>query len=97
MKSLMIAAMLLIGATALASSDVKITSFKFLDHGSHFSPGAELCGELTTPLNKPVMVKIVSDPEEKSPGNYYTWTGPEGKFCAVIATYTGKADAELQK
>lgn len=97
MKSLMIAATLLIGTDALASSDVKITSFKFLDHGSHFTPGAELCGELVSPTGKPEMVKIVSDPEEKAPGNYYAWAGPEGKFCAVIATYTGKADASLQK
>lgn len=84
-------------STAAFASDVKITSFKFMDHSAHFSPGAELCGEVISPTGKPAMIKVTSDPEEKAPGNYYVWSGPDGKFCAVIATYSGKADAELVK
>ena len=96
MKSLFVFLSLTLSATALAS-DVKITSFRFMDHSAHFSPGAEICGEIISPSGKPVMIKVTSDPEEKVPGNYYVWSGPDGKFCAIIATYTGKANADIQK
>ena len=79
------------------ASDVKVTSFRFLESGSHFSPAAEICGELLTPSGKPEMVKITSDPGSKGPGLYYSWAGPEGKFCSIIATFTGKAEVETQK
>ena len=78
-------------------SDVKVTSFRFLESGSRFSPAAEICGELLTPSGKAEMVKITSDPASKGPGLYYSWTGPEGKFCSIIATFTGKAEVETQK
>lgn len=84
-------------STASFAAGVKVTSFKFLDHGSHFTPGAELCGEVTQPTGKPEMIKIVSDPGSKSPGSYYAWAGTDGKFCTLIATYTGKAEADLEK
>lgn len=77
------------------ASDIKVTSFSFLDHSAHFSPGAEFCGELVAPTGKPEMIKIVSDPGMKDPAQYFAWAGPEGKFCTIIATYTGKAEAIL--
>ncbi len=86
--------LVLVSSTAFAG-DVKVTSFRFLDHSAHFSPGAELCGEVVIPSGKPTMIKITSDPTEKSPGNYYAWTGGDGKFCSIIATYTGKAEVGL--
>lgn len=79
------------------ASDVKVTSFRFLQSGSHSSAAAEICGELINPTAKPEMVKITSDPGSKGPGQYYSWTGPEGKFCSVIATYTGKAEVDAVK
>lgn len=88
-------AIIFIGTTAFASA-VKVTNFRFLSSGSSFSAAAELCGELVVPTGKSEMVKIVSDPTSKSPGNYFAWTGKDGKFCSVIATYTGKADADLE-
>ncbi len=77
------------------AADVKITSFRFLENGSNFSPAAELCGELVTPSGKPEMIKITSDPGAKGPGLYYTWAGKDGKFCSLLATYSGQANAEL--
>jgi hypothetical protein len=94
LKSLLVSSVFL-GSTAFASS-VKVTNFKFLNSGSSLSAAAELCGELLAPTGKPEMVKIVSDPTSKGPGNYFAWTGKDGKFCAVIATYTGKAEADLE-
>lgn len=77
------------------AADVKITSFRFLESGATASPAAELCGELVTPSNKPEMLKIISDPKSKAPGLYYIWAGKDGKFCCVLATYSGNAEAEL--
>lgn len=85
----------LVSAAAVAS-DVKITSFRFLDQAPRRSPAAELCGQVTPPTGKAEMIKIVSDPDSKGPGNYYTWAGANGKFCSVIATYTGQAEAVLE-
>lgn len=79
------------------ASDAKVTSFRFLQSGSHSSAAAEICGELINPTAKPEMIKITSDPGSKGPGKYYSWTGPEGKFCSVIATYTGKAEVDTVK
>ncbi len=86
---------LILSASAFAS-DVKVTSFRFLESGSHFSPAAELCGELIAPTGKSEMVKIVADPQSKGPAAYHAWTGKDGKFCSVLATFTGKAEADLE-
>ncbi len=94
MKKLAIS-LIFISASAFAS-DVKVTSFRFLESGSHFSPAAELCGELIAPTGKSEMIKVVSDPQSKGPAAYHVWTGKDGKFCSVIATFTGKAEADLE-
>lgn len=86
---------LILSASAFAS-DVKVTSFRFLESGSHFSPAAELCGELIAPTGKSEMVKIVADPQSKGPAAYHAWTGKDGMFCSVLATFTGKAEADLE-
>lgn len=80
-----------------SGSEIKVTSFKFLQSGAQLSPAAEICGELVTPTGKFEIVKIVSDPSSKAPAFYFALTGKDGKFCQIIATYTGKADAELAK
>lgn len=83
------------GGFAFAGS-VKVTSFRFLENNApHFSPTAELCGEILAPTGKPEMIKITSDPDSKGPAYYYIWAGKDGKFCSVIATFTGKANADL--
>ena len=89
-------AILLLSSTALAATDtVKITSFYFLENGAARTPAAELCGSLNQPTGKPEMIKITVDPKSKDPGMYNAWTGKDGKFCLVLATYSGSADAEL--
>lgn len=95
MKAMLAIIFSMVGATAFAG-DVKVTSFRFIENGSHFSPAAEMCGELVAPTGKPEMIKIVSDPNSKGSATYYVWTGKEGKFCSMLATYTGKAEADLE-
>lgn len=98
MKAIVTSILFLVGFTgsaALAADSVKITSFYYLESGSSRTPAAELCGVLTQPTGKPEMVKITADPNGKQPGIYNTWAGKDGKFCTVLATYSGKADAEL--
>lgn len=94
MKSI-VTALFLLGSTAIAADSVKITSFYYLETGSNRSPAAELCGVLIQPTGKSEMVTITSDPKGKTPGIYNTFTNKDGKFCSVIATYSGSADAEL--
>lgn len=83
------------GSVAYAADTVKITSFYYLETGANRTPAAELCGVLAQPTGKPEMVKVTVDPKGKQPGIYNTWAGKDGKFCTVLATYTGAADAEL--
>ena len=85
----------LVGANVFAA-DVNITSFRFLEEAKNFSPTAELCGQMAAPSGLPVMIKVTSDPDSKSPGSYHIWTGKDGKFCTILATYTGQANAELE-
>ena len=78
------------------ASGVKITNFRFLNNSTSYSAAAELCGVLVAPSGKPEMIKIISDPASKGPGNYIVWTGKDGKFCSVIASYTGQAEVDLE-
>lgn len=95
MKAILATLISIAGASAFGG-DVKITSFRFLESGSHFSPAAELCGELLAPTGKSQIVKVISDPQSKGPATYHVLTGKDGKFCTVLATFTGKAEAELE-
>lgn len=88
-------ALVLLSQIAQASDSVKITSFYFLQNGTNPNPAAELCGVLTAPTGKPELVKVTVDGNSKNPATYNTWAGKDGKFCLVLATYAGKADAEL--
>ncbi len=84
-------------SVAAFGADIKVTSFRFLESGAHFSPGAEFCGELVAPTGKAELIKVTSDPDSKGPGIYYTWAGKDGKFCLILATYTGQANAEINQ
>lgn len=93
-KSSVFLLLMIAGQLAMASG-VKVTSFHFLETGTRLSPTAELCGEIIAPAGKPELIRIVSDPQSKGPAIYNVWSGKDGKFCSVLASYTGKADADL--
>lgn len=83
--------------SALAEN-VRITSFRYLDdqQGTVRAKIAELCGTVIAPTGQPALIKVLSDHLSKTPGSYYVWSGKDGKFCTVIATYTGRASAILE-
>lgn len=78
-----------------SASAVKVTSFRYIESGTRSTPAAEMCGELIQTTGRPELIKVVSDPGYKAPANYYTWTGKDGKFCLILATFTGRANADL--
>ncbi len=79
------------------ASGVKISSFRYLGSSAPFNPATEMCGDVLTKTGQRQMIKITSDPGVKVPGVYYTWSGKDGKFCSVIASYTGEAAADLEE
>lgn len=78
------------------ASEVKITSFRYLEAGVRNSSAAELCGKLVSPTGQPELIKIVSDPNSKTPAPYTAWTNKDGKFCLIISTLTGRANVDLE-
>ena len=95
MFRLLIVSLFLIMGSIASASTVKVTSFRFVDSGRYYSAAAEFCGQLVAPTGKYEMIKIISDPASKNPAHYFAWSGKDGKFCQMIATFTGQAEAEL--
>lgn len=92
MKSLLFLFALL--PTLVFADEVKINSFNMTAvRGST----AEICGQVVEPTGHPQLIKLVIDPKTKTPGNYYVWSGSDGKFCAVVSTLSGQAEAALDK
>lgn len=81
-------------ALAFAAGDVKINSFHMLAFNSS---AAEICGTVLAPTGHPQMIKVVVDPKTKNPGSYYVWSGGEGKFCSIVSTFSGEAEASIEK
>lgn len=77
------------------SATINITSFVSLESGEVRNTGAELCGVVENAEGRHYMVEVVSDPNYKAPGNYMVIPNGEGKFCVVVSTQTGRAEARL--
>ena len=77
------------------SPSIEITSFVSLESGEIRNTGAELCGVVSNTEGGHYMVKVVSDPNYKAPATYMTIPSPEGQFCVVLSTQTGRAEASL--
>mgnify|MGYP003395226849 CR=1 FL=1 len=92
-KSFIGLSMVLLCAVA-QSAEVKITSFNFIGYRSS---AAELCGSIDGDAGPIAIIDIISDPISKIPGQYSTIASKDGKFCVVINTLTGKADAKLRE
>lgn len=78
-----------------SASEVRVTSFRFLNTSGAFSAAAEICGEIVKSSGSPEMVTIIADPKSKGPGEYHAWAGKNGRFCSVIASFTGQAEVRL--
>lgn len=76
--------------------DLKVTSF--LPVVNFQSRLGEICGRVTGPVESlaGARVAVVSDPKTKRPGYYATAVDNQGRFCLVIHTFTGTAEATVQ-
>lgn len=89
-KLMMVLALGLLSGTAMAT-DVKITSFNYVNKERKV---AELCGTVTDAQGPTTFVQITVDERSKRPATYNTLAGPTGKFCTVVITLNGTAIAE---
>ena len=88
-KLLCILSLSLISATAFAA-DVKIASFNYINQERKV---AEICGVVSNTSSTPSFVRITVDHTSKRPAVYNAIAGADGKFCAVVISYYGVAEA----
>lgn len=81
---------LLVSASALAA-DIKITSFIYVSNTSRV---AELCGVVTENEGH-AHIRVTVDHKSSRPGIYNTIAGKDGKFCMIVHTFSGLAEAKL--
>ncbi|MBY0415628.1 MAG: hypothetical protein K2Q18_15750 [Bdellovibrionales bacterium] len=90
MRKLIIDLCLAITSVSAMSATVKITSFVYT---SSERKVAELCGTVSEMTSSPTFVSILVDGKSKRPATYNTIAGLDGKFCTVVVTYYGTAEA----
>ncbi len=56
---------------------------------------AEICGLVKEATSTPSFVKVVVDYNSKRPATYNAIAGADGKFCQVVVSYYGTAQASL--
>ncbi len=91
MKLIIVLLFVLTTATVFANT-VKVTSFVLARNSETL---AELCGVVEGTLTTPTYVKVAVDPYARRPGTYNTVAGVDGKFCVVVMTYNGRAEASV--
>jgi hypothetical protein len=79
-----------LATTSVFANNVKITSFVRAGNSDNL---AELCGLVEGTFTAPSYVKVTVDPGSRRPGAYNTVAGLDGKFCLVVLTYYGRAEA----
>ncbi len=87
---LMIALFFVLTTTSVFANNVKITSFVRAGNSDNL---AELCGLVEGTFTAPSYVKVAVDPGTRRVGTYNTVAGLDGKFCLVVLTYYGRAEA----
>jgi len=76
---------------------IKITSFRMLESSVNSdNSAAEVCGELVSPTQKAVFIKITVDYGTKIAAPYYVWAGKDGKFCSVVSTHYRRVEVSLE-
>ncbi|MBC7427840.1 MAG: hypothetical protein H7336_04450 [Bacteriovorax sp.] len=89
-KLFVISAMSLMSFAALAETSVEITSYIYTNQERKV---AEICGVVKEPASTPSYVKVVVDYNSKRPATYNAIAGADGKFCQVVVSYYGTAQA----
>jgi hypothetical protein len=86
------AILFVLASTSVFANTVKVTSFVLARNSETL---AELCGVVVGTLTAPTYVKVAVDPYGRRPGTYNTVAGVDGKFCVVVMTYNGRAEASV--
>lgn len=83
-------------SVANAAAELKITSFSRVTPNDNANVTAEVCVTLTGHTQGPHLLKLTTDYNSKNPGIFYNWVGQANAFCAVVTTYQGVIQAELE-
>lgn len=94
MKSLLIALLVTPSLSLAAEPVLKITDWNQLNRENNRDSAGEVCGMVTGDFQGFDRVLLTVDPGKKQ-GEYMTFLSPSGKFCHVVASYSGKIQAEL--
>lgn len=89
--SLMALSLMSVSAIAVEPS-VQITSYTYVNQERKV---AELCGVVSNSTGGANFVQITVDYNSKRPATYNTIAGSDGKFCTVVVTYYGTAQARI--
>ena len=89
---LVISAMSLMSFAALAETTVQITSYIYTNQERKV---AELCGVVKEATTTPTYVQVIVDYNSKRPATYNTLAGADGKFCTVVISHYGTAQASV--
>lgn len=90
MKKIMTVA-LVFGSLSALAAEIKVTSFNYVGQQSRV---AELCGVVSGHEGH-AHIRIAVDDQTSKPGIYNTIAGTDGKFCAIVMSYSGRANVTL--
>ncbi|MEQ1876956.1 MAG: hypothetical protein ABL958_09950 [Bdellovibrionia bacterium] len=93
MKAFITVLVLGFGVSASAADLLKITAFYPLNGTRGAS---ELCGKVSGQVFADYRLIVTADPKY-NPGKYTTLPGPDGNFCVIVNSVTGRADVDLIK
>lgn len=83
-------------SVANTAAELKITSFSRVTANDNTNVTAEVCGTLTGHTQGPHLLRLTTDYNTNNPNIFYTWVGQANAFCAVVTTYQGVIQAELE-
>ena len=91
---LILIALLCLPVISFARTTIEITSFQRIDETNNRDSSAEICGVVRQGRQSSNKVLIISDPGHRE-AHYVTSLSPRGRFCHVIRTLIGRAEASV--
>ena len=86
--------LLAIPSISLAADSLELTSWVQLNPDNRSDRAGEICGKVTGELNGTERILLTVDPGKRQ-GEYVAFVAPSGKFCHVVASYSGKLEAQI--
>jgi len=72
---------------------IEITSW--IPIGDSRTRMGEVCGKVTGFQSDLIALRVKPDYNTKTPGNYNTFAGGDGRFCQVVMTYAGSVEVTV--